>query len=38
MADTQKEIDIISHCIKFMSNKEALNRLFTRNGPTLNVI
>lgn len=32
MADTQKEIDIISHCIKFMSNKEALNRLFTRNG------
>lgn len=32
MADTQKEIDIISHCIKFMSNKEAINRLFTRNG------
>lgn len=32
MANTQKEIDVISHSIEFMSNKDVLRSLFVGNG------
>ena len=32
MANTQNDIDIISHCIEFMSNKDVLSALFAAKG------